>query len=101
MQLLVSLIHNILGYFALPKKGMNMKIEHWGIYNRTDKRLGFAFYKYADGRLKLKWREFHLRYCQRYDGSKPWHRSYITEVLDNQVFVDNEIEAWAMLEIVD
>ena len=78
-----------------------MKIEQWGIYYRDDKPIGYAFYRYANGRLVLKWRVLRPRYCQRYDCTKAWHRGYITEVLDHQIDVENEIEAWAMLEIVE
>ena len=80
---------------------LDMRIVDWGVYYREDKPIGYAFYRYANGRLVLKWRIMRPRYIQRYDGTKPWHRGYITEVLDHQIDVENEVEAWAMLEIVD
>ena len=79
-----------------------MHIEDWGIYHRADGRaIGFGTYRYASGRLVLKWRCLPPKFAAKYDCTKAWHKPCITQVLDNAVDVDNEIEAEALLDLID
>ena len=79
-----------------------MKIEHWGIYHRADgKAIGYATYRYASGRLVLKWRVLPLNYARKYDCTTEWHTPCVTQVLTNAVDVENDVEVWARLEMVD
>ena len=79
-----------------------MRITQWGIYWRVDnKAIGYAIYLYANNKLKFKWRILPHHYASRYDCTRAWQRGYITGVLDKVVDIDHEVEAWALLEIID
>ena len=79
-----------------------MKIENWGIYHRADgKAIGYATYRYASGRLVLKWRVLPPAYARKYDCTKEWHKPCVTQVLNNAVDVENEVEAEAFLDLVE
>lgn len=79
-----------------------MRIETWGIYRRNDGRnIGYATYRYASGRLVLKWQVFSDKYASKYDCTKEWHKPCVTQVLFNSIDVANEVEASALLELVD
>lgn len=79
-----------------------MRIETWGIYHRVDgKSIGYATYRYANGRLVLKWQVLPPKYARKYDCTKEWHKPCVTQVLFNSIDVANEVEASALLELVD
>lgn len=79
-----------------------MRIETWGIYHRADGHaIGYATYRYANGRLVLKWRILPHEYASKYDCTKEWHKPCVTQVLNNAIDVENQIEASALLELVE